>query len=374
MHDSKNQQDNETAEAVIVSGSDTTEPEPGAAEVVTQNKNTQNSFAKTYVLVSFGVMALLGVIFPIILAIVWAYLGPIPLSVFSTVNLIILPFLLAKRLLHGVYILLGILLLVISFLAFAGGIYYVAHVRSTTNQGAAEDKELSEYYNQMLANKFSEVTVEQATQLINDCRVTGLYYRLDTTADVEGSSTGILISKASGLQDDIATSTQDYTGKYRMNLADGVVDTIVPIARSAQSTCYIQFGHDGMREYYKDGKWYFRGQVMNDTNPGITKDEAISFLQSCKADYFVGYMDISLVKDNNARGWLERAEKSTSGILISDDTDKSYVFTSKTMTVALENEARGYRQSCYATKKLYIMVDDWVETEYPIGTWTKVQT
>lgn len=106
--------------------------------------------------------------------------------------------------------------------------------------------------------------------------------------------------------------------------------------------------------------------------PEITKEEAISFMQSCKADYFVGYMDINLVKDSNTKSWLDKAEKSTTGIEISEGSPKSYVFASKAMTTALQDTARQFRQSCYSTKKLYITIDNWIETEHPQGKWTRV--
>lgn len=107
--------------------------------------------------------------------------------------------------------------------------------------------------------------------------------------------------------------------------------------------------------------------------PEITKEEAISFMQSCKADYFVGYTDISLVKYSNTKTWLNKAEQSNGGIEISENSSKSYVFASKSMTAALQDTARQFRQSCYGTKKLYITIDDWIETEYPQGKWTRVK-
>ena len=78
------------------------------------------------------------------------------------------------------------------------------------------------------------------------------------------------------------------------------------------------------------------------------------------------------MKDGNTKSWLEKAEQSSSGIEISEES-ASYVFVSKSMTAELQDTARQLRQSCYDTKKLYITIDDWIETEYPAGQWTRVQ-
>lgn len=46
-----------------------------------------------------------------------------------------------------------------------------------------------------------------------------------------------------------------------------MLDELVPIAREAQKTCIdLQFWHDGAYEQYRDGKWYFRGEVINTTH------------------------------------------------------------------------------------------------------------
>ncbi len=115
-----------------------------------------------------------------------------------------------------------------------------------------------------------------------------------------------------------------------------------------------------------------RQKATDYARPEITKEEAINFMQSCKADYFIGYTDISLIKNENTKSWLELAEQSSSGVEISEDSPKTYVFASKSMTTELQDSARQFRQSCYSTKKLYIKIDNWIETEYPVGTWTKV--
>ena len=78
------------------------------------------------------------------------------------------------------------------------------------------------------------------------------------------------------------------------------------------------------------------------------------------------------MKGANTQGWLKNAEQSTTGIEI-DVEAKTYIFASKAMTSELQATARQYRQSCYSTKKLYITIDDTIETEYPVGTWTTVK-
>lgn len=105
-----------------------------------------------------------------------------------------------------------------------------------------------------------------------------------------------------------------------------------------------------------------------------TKTEAITLMQNCKVDQFIGQTGASIViKDANTKAWLKNAEQSSTGIAILENSPDTYVFASKLVTAELENTARQFRQSCYDKKKLYIKIDDWIETEYPAGTWTKVK-
>lgn len=218
------------------------------------------------------------------------------------------------------------------------------------------------------ANAKPEITKEEAIQLLKTCKLKGFYYtnQTDKSDPANGgwgelSSTGVVLTKVDGQP-------------YRISIADKLIPELVPIAREAQKTCANpQFWHDGTYEQYKDGKWYFKGEVVNSTQSGKTKEEAISFMQNCKADYFVGYTDINLVKNSSTKSWLDKAEQSSTGIEISEGSPKSYVFASKAMTTALQDTARQFRQSCYNTKKLYITIDDWIETEYPQGKWTRVK-
>ncbi len=134
-------------------------------------------------------------------------------------------------------------------------------------------------------------------------------------------------------------------------------------------TVYPKKLSEGLRQKNEQGQQEF---ATANAKPEITKEEVISFMQGCKADFFVGYTDINLVKDSNTKLWLNKAEQSSGGFEILEASPKSYVFASKSMTTALQDTARQFRQSCYSTKKLYLTIDNWVETEYPVGKWTRV--
>ncbi len=112
-------------------------------------------------------------------------------------------------------------------------------------------------------------------------------------------------------------------------------------------------------------------EVLEDAN--YTKEEAVAFLQACKADYFIGYTnDISLVHEN-VRSSVARAERSETGIDINDIDHPTYVFTSKAMTGELLETARSARAACDGKKPLSIYVDDTSEVKYTDGTWRSVK-
>lgn len=291
----------------------------------------------------------------------------------ALINLIGLPIYMRKNKPHGKGLVFSIISLVISVILALYGAYSVYQMRVAVpkhiNELSEQSRQKSEQRQQEFAtaNAKPEITKEEAIQLLKTCKLKGFYYtnQTDKSDPANGgwgelSSTGVVLTKVDGQP-------------YRISIADKLIPELVPIAREAQKTCGgPQFWHDGTYEQYKDGKWYFKGEVVNSSQSGKTKEQAISFMQSCKADYFVGYKDINLVKDSNTRSWLDKAEKSTTGIEISEGSPKSYVFASKAMTTALQDTARQFRQSCYNTKKLYITVDNWIETEYPAGKWTRV--
>ena len=110
------------------------------------------------------------------------------------------------------------------------------------------------------------------------------------------------------------------------------------------------------------------------TAAGKSKQDALNLMQSCKVDYFVGQgTDEIIAKDQNTRVWLQAANKSSTGIQILENTPKTYIFASKSLTTELLNDAKKYRQACYEKRKLYLILDDYIETEYPMGVWTKVK-
>lgn len=291
------------------------------------------------------------------------------LAILSLISLIGLPIYMRKHRLRGKQLILSVLSLLISAALVLYGLYaiygltfYSSKLQKQSIQRAQEADRQFE-----ADNAKPEITKEEAIQLLQSCKLKGLYYteQTDKRHPAQGgwgelSTTGVVLTKIDG-------------EPYRISIADRLIPELVPIAREAQKTCRgLQFWHDGTYETSIDGKWYFNGEVVNQMQSGKTKEEAISFMQSCKADYFIGYTDINLVKDSGTRSWLDKAEKSTTGIEISENSPASYVFVSKAMTAQLQDTARQFRQSCSKTKKLYISIDNWIETEYPAGKWTRV--
>ncbi len=297
-------------------------------------------------------------------------------GIIALINLIGLPIYMIKHKSLGKGLVFGILSLVISALLALCGVYSVYQLRvAVPNRVGELNKEFKQRNEEedrqfVAANAKPEITKEEAIELLKACKLKGFYYTKQTESEnlngmqfpsAEASAAGVVLVKVDG-------------EPYRISIADRLVSELVPIAREVQKTCDgPQFWHDGTYEQYKDGKWYFKDEVVNAVQSGKTKDEVMSFMQNCKADYFIGYTDISLVKDANTKSWLDNAEKSTTGIEILEDPLNSYVFTSKAMTIELQDVARQFRQSCYNTKKLYITIDDWLETEYPAGVWTRVK-
>lgn len=108
-----------------------------------------------------------------------------------------------------------------------------------------------------------------------------------------------------------------------------------------------------------------------------SKDDALSLLQNCRVDYFIGQTEgedgISSATDKNTKSWLEKAEKSKTGIEILENSPSTYIFASSSATLELQDTVREFRDTCYENKKIYIIIGDWVESEYPLGTWTRVK-
>lgn len=302
------------------------------------------------------------------------FITVVPLvGIISLINLVGLPIYMWKYKPLGKRRVFAILSLVISALLVLYGAYNVVYgLYIYPNKLDERGKQASEQRAKEFAsaNTKPEITKDEAIGLLQSCQLKGFYYTNQTKSEehekmqfpaAETSSTGVVLVKVEGKP-------------YRISIADRLIPELVPIAREAQKTCGSpQFWHDGSHEHFSDGKWYFKGQLVNDPQSGKTKEETIAFMQNCRADYFVGYSDINLVKDANTKSWLNKAEQSTSGIEISESSPKSYVFASKAMTTALQDTARQIRQSCYNKKKLYITIDNYIETEYPAGKWTRVK-
>lgn len=85
-----------------------------------------------------------------------------------------------------------------------------------------------------------DITVAQATDLLNSCKLIGFYYDEQTSDpsnqfNAEHSSTGIVL----GYEND----------PLHIHIANRMVATMVPIARAAQQKCpNLQFWHDGKYE------------------------------------------------------------------------------------------------------------------------------
>lgn len=103
-----------------------------------------------------------------------------------------------------------------------------------------------------------------------------------------------------------------------------------------------------------------------------TLQEAKNAISGCKADYVIGYTDISKVGEYSTKLWLEIAEKSESGVVLLENSPKTYVFASKENTTEFATYARNYRDECYKARTMYVQIDDWIETQYPVGQWTRV--
>jgi hypothetical protein len=290
----------------------------------------------------------------------------------ALINLVGLPIYMAKHKPQGKALAFSIVSVVISALLVVYGAYNVYHLYAAPSNLAEQSREktrlLTEQFN--TGQTLSEIPKEEAVELLKTCKLKEFYYTKQTgKADqVNGgwgelSSTGVVLIMVDGAPQGIS-------------IADKLITELVSEARNAQKTCAgPQLWHDGAYEQYKDGAWYFKGEAVTAVIPsGTTREEAIRFMQTCKVDYLVGYTgDINLAKDANTQSWLQQAEQSDTGIVISEDAPKTYVFVSKTQTAELQDSVRQIRQACYGQKKLYIVIDDWIETEYPAGKWTRVK-
>lgn len=186
-------------------------------------------------------------------------------AVIAVINLIGLPIYMRKHKPRGVGFVFAVVSLVISaVLALFGAYsaYELATYKTTTQRLSDESRQKNEQRQQEFAanNAAPEITKEEAIELLKTCKLKGFYYthQTDKSDPVNGgwgelSSTGVVVTKLNGQP-------------YRISIADRLIPELVPIAREAQKTCSgLQFWHDGAYEQYENGKWYFKGEVVDDT-------------------------------------------------------------------------------------------------------------
>jgi hypothetical protein len=241
--------------------------------------DSRHTGAKIYVVISLVVL-IFGVVLPFVYLLSLAgqtgsefiALLFIPLFIagglMGIANLFILPRFLIKKTFTGGFKALAIGLFVMSiFIGLFGALQIVGVFASihTVNKSHDESKKMAQYYSNQEATARSDVGVDEATTMLNSCEVVGFYYTKQDgkngAENAEASSTGILVYHIPASYGGVTTPSSTDAGKYRMHIADRMVSTMVPIARTAQHTCGIQFWHDGDYEQWKDGHWYFKGAL-----------------------------------------------------------------------------------------------------------------
>lgn len=136
---------------------------------------------------------------------------------------------------------------------------WIKYIHYSSSGQEARDRQANyDRINNENLTKVTTITVEQATDILNNCKVIGFYYTNQASQDVppenkfnpflrvEESTTGIVL--VSYIQGD---------RPIRMHIADRMIETMVPIARNAQKFCSdLQFWHDGNYEQKQaDGTW-----------------------------------------------------------------------------------------------------------------------
>ncbi|MDB5163671.1 MAG: hypothetical protein JWS12_288 [Candidatus Saccharibacteria bacterium] len=178
------------------------------------------------------------------------------------INLVGLPMYMRRHKPHGKGMVFSILSLLVSVILALYGAYSVYQFRVATPKHIQQLSQQSQQKIQAQQQQFTadnskpEITKDEAIQLLKTCKLKGFYYTNQTTKDDSGnwgelSSTGVVLTKIDGKP-------------YRISIADRLIPELVPIAREAQKTCGDpQFWHGGNYEQYKNGHWYFNGQVVN---------------------------------------------------------------------------------------------------------------
>lgn len=198
---------------------------------------------------------------------VFIALGAAPIflatGLLGLINLIVVSRSLSKKYFTVGFRKIATTVLVLSAIAVLGGvsspfILAVQHKENAKTQKIQDN--INSYY--------SEVSLEKATDLLNNCKIYKLNYSNSKGNDwdktPETTRSGILTYDEYSYFGKPSNSNWDNArDKYTMYIADRKVDSIIPIARQAQKTCDIQFSHDGTDEQKKDGQWYFRDRLVN---------------------------------------------------------------------------------------------------------------
>ncbi|HEX8389934.1 MAG TPA: hypothetical protein VF597_00760 [Candidatus Saccharimonadales bacterium] len=164
----------------------------------------------------------------------------------AVINLVGLPLYMRHHKPHGRGLVLSILSLAISLMLVLYGAYHI-YVTLTYTDELSETSEPRDDPSQDLvaANTESEITKQEAIELLQNCQLTDFYYTDQTTKNEgqwgELSTTGVVLTELEGEPD-------------RISIADRLIPELVPIARAAQKNCdgSPQFWHDGAYEEYID--------------------------------------------------------------------------------------------------------------------------
>ena len=305
---------------------------------------------------------------------IFLYITLVPFLVgASLMNLVFVPMALKKYKPRGKVLFLFIVSLVISVAIFIYGALIVSNVvlgfRKVENMSRQDKKDDEARRLQNIEdNKKPEISKEEAVSLINSCQIKVFNY---TNQTKPLANDGFTIPAAESTTSGIVITRYDGSPS-NMFIADRHIAEMVPVAREAQLKCgKPQFWHDGNYEQYKDGKWYFKNEVVNDASAGKTNEQVIELMKQCQVDYFFGTNGDLSSYDPNSKSYLEHVAQTTNGLDVLLNSPKTYIFASKAKTTELYETAKQIRQSCYGKRTLYIRIDKLIEVEYPRGSWTK---
>lgn len=254
---------------IVVGSSTEQQLQPQVASQPVQPVGGDHKLLKIWLVVSLVILILNTGLLALTLipfAGVYIAIGAAPIllatGVLGLINIFVTSRSLSKNYVSGGLRKVATTVLVLSVLAVLGGASS-PFILATQHKENAKTKQVQNETN----SKYSEVTVEKATELLNSCQVYQLSYSNGKGSDweksPETSTTGILIYNEPTKYGAPSPTGSGYVGgTYIMYPADRMVSTIVPIARQAQSKCGIQFYHDDTSETWKDGHWYFKGTLV----------------------------------------------------------------------------------------------------------------